>query len=118
MHPRPGRPCRIRPSRVSNPARGTRRARALPVRAFPRRSRRAPGKPNGCCRVGRNAFAIADRAELFVGSRLHADAVERNAGDLGDAPAHRVTMRIDLWGFADDRHVEVAYLSASRSYAF
>src|SRR5215212_7017354 len=62
------------------------RARAsLPAMAL-----RAPGETEGGARSGRDAFLAPGEAEALAGGRLHGDAGDIDAGDLGDARAHGV----------------------------
>ena len=55
----------------------------------------------------------AGEAELLAGGRLDADAVDRDAGDLGDARAHGVAMRADLRGLAHDGDIEMGDAAAA-----
>ncbi len=45
----------------------------------------APRQAHGGIGEGRHAFAAAGEAHLLAGGGLHADAVDRNTGELGDA---------------------------------
>src|SRR5262249_32275156 len=77
----------------------------------------APGQADGRSRHGGNAFAASGEAELLAGGRLDADAIDRDAGDLGDALAHGVAMRTDLRGLAHDGEIEVDDAAAALRHA-
>src|SRR5258706_7749902 len=62
---------------------------------------RAPGKPNGGARGGRDAFLAARKTESFAGRRLHRDARNVHAGNLRDFCPHRVAQGTDLRPLAD-----------------
>ena len=76
----------------------------------------APGQPDGGIGERRHAFAAAGEAHLLAGGRLHADALDRHAGDLGDARAHRVAMRADARRLADDGDVEMGDAPAAGAH--
>src|ERR1700719_2661208 len=74
----------------------------------------APGQTDGSARGGGDAFLAAGEPETFAGGRLHGDARDVHARDLGDAPAHGVAEWSDLRPLADQRHFEIGDASAAR----
>src|SRR6201996_8977445 len=56
----------------------------------------APGEADGGARGRRDAFLAAGEAELLAGGGLHRDPRDIDAGDFGNACAHRITQRADL----------------------
>ena len=52
----------------------------------------------------------------FGRRRLDRDAADVNAGDLGDAGAHRLAMRTDLGRLADERRVEMDDEASARAH--
>src|ERR1019366_1623940 len=74
----------------------------------------AKRKTDGGGRGGGDAFLAAGEAEPLAGGRLHGDARDVHAGDLGDARAHGVAQRSDLGPLADQRHLEIGDASAAR----
>src|SRR6476659_9806864 len=88
----------------------------LPVRSglpliAPRESDRRIGERH-------NSFTAAGEAECFARRRLHGHALDRNARNLRDAPAHRVAVRTYPRGLAHDGRVKVRDAPAARLHAF
>src|SRR5258708_35375725 len=73
-----------------------------------------PGQADSGARGRGDAFLAAGEAEAFAGGRLHGDARDVRARDLGDAPAHGVAEWSDLRPLADQRHFEIGDASAAR----
>ena len=63
------------------------------------------------------SLAAAREAEALGGRRLHGDAPDRHARDLGDPGAHRVAVRADLRSLADDGEVEMRDHAAGLAHA-
>src|SRR5260370_1452158 len=61
--------------------------------------------------------AMAGKSHFFARGRLHADALDRNAGDLGDTGTHRVAMRADARRLAHDGDVEMGDAPIPRAHA-
>src|SRR3954467_3810532 len=90
------------------------RARAsLPAMALRAPSLLVKRKADGGARGGRDAFLAAGEAEPLAGGRLHRDAGDVDAGDLGDACAHGVAQGADLRPLADHRHLEIGDTAAA-----
>src|ERR1700689_3811174 len=77
----------------------------------------APGKTDGGARRGGDAFFAAGKSEPLAGGRLHGDAGDIHAGDLGDPRPHDVAQRPDFRALADQRHLEVGDTPAARGDA-
>ena len=65
------------------------------------------GQPHRRDREARDPFGSAGKAEPLGRRRFDGDAADVEAGDLGDAGAHRLAVRADLRRFADERRVEM-----------
>src|SRR5664279_6229157 len=77
----------------------------------------AKGQADGGARGGGDAFLAAGEAKPFAGGRLHGDARDVDAGDLGDACAHSVAQRSDLGALADQGHLKIGDAAAARGDA-
>src|SRR4029077_5794936 len=72
---------------------------------------------HGCRCQGGNAFAAAGKAEGFGGGSLDADALGLDLQQLRNARAHRLPMRADAGGLADDGDINVRHLAAPEADA-
>ena len=64
----------------------------------------------------RDAFAAAEEAELLVGRGLDGDAVDADAGDLGDPGPHGIAVRADSRRLADDGDIEMGDAAAASAH--
>src|SRR6202166_1241453 len=73
-----------------------------------------PGQPDGSTRGRGDAFLAAGEAKAFAGGRLHGDARDVHARDLGDAGAHGVAERSDLRPLADQCDFQIGDAAGAR----
>src|SRR5256885_11592793 len=75
-----------------------------------------PGEADGGAGDCRDALLATGESKAFAGGCFDGYSRQRNAGDLGDAPAHRIPVEADLRPFANQRHIEVSNSPAARAY--
>src|SRR5216684_3380411 len=94
-----------------------RRVRMRPYLGWRRRSWRQSlcscRQPDRRGRHGGNAFPAADEAESLIRGRLDGDAIDADAGNLGDTRAHGIAVRSDAGRFAHDGDVEMGDAAAA-----
>src|ERR1700682_3274481 len=66
-----------------------------------------PRQAGGGARDGGDALFAAGDAEALAGGRFHGHARQAQSGDLGDARAHGVAVRADLWALANQGYIEM-----------
>src|ERR1700730_3445599 len=77
---------------------------------------RSNWQPNGSDSKRRYAFLPAGKSKAFRCCCLDGYAVNRNVGDLGDALSDCVTVRSELWSFADNGGVDMGNGSTAGAY--